>query len=68
MLEGVGKFSRHCDWCNEAVVELVDRCIEARLMEQAVRIVEDNFANSDADDEIADDFKGPGQRSIDAIG
>lgn len=68
MLKGMSKLGSHCDWCNEAVVELMDRHVEARLVQQAVRVVEDDFADGDADDEIANNFKCPGQRGFDAIG
>lgn len=68
MLEGVSKLGCHCDWCNEAVVKFVDRHVEARLVQETVGVVEDDFADGNANDEIADNFKGPGQRGVDAIG
>lgn len=60
MLEGVRELGCHCDWRNEAVVELVNRHIEARLVQQAMRVVEDDFADGDAEDEVADNFEWPG--------
>lgn len=64
----MSKFGSHCDWRNEAVVELVDRHVEARLVQQTVGVVKHDLANGDADDEIADDFNDPWQRGVDAIG
>ena len=68
MLEGVSKLGCHCDWCNEAVVKLVNRHVEARLVQQTVGVVEDDFADGHAYEEVADYFKSPGQRGVDAIG
>jgi len=54
MLDWVGILGGEGDGGGEAMVELVDRGIEGRTVEEAVGVVEEDLPNEDAEHDVAD--------------
>jgi hypothetical protein len=58
---------RQCDWCGEAVVELVNCGIECRKVKCAVDIVEKDLAHEKSDCYVSDHFRKAWQVAVESI-
>jgi len=68
VLGGMRELGGEGDGGDEAVVEFVDGCVEEGMVEEAVGVVEEEFAKEDTGGELPEDGCEGGERGGDEVG